>query len=75
MKGSPGVADADALAEILIGTRLAMEEAGGTLTISEARGELAARVGWTGGPDGGGPLAERIKALFDPRSILSARCP
>lgn len=75
VKGSPGAAGADGLAGILVRTRLAMEEAGGTMTLSRARPELGARVGWTGSPDGGGPLAERIKSLFDPRSILSARCP
>ena len=75
VKGSPAAAGADALAGILVRTRLAMEEAGGTMTLSRARPELGARVGWTGSPDGSGPLAERIKSLFDPRSILSARCP
>ena len=75
VKGSPSVEDSIALARTLARTRLAMEEAGGTMTLSQAPRELAARVGWTGSPGGHGTLTKRIKSLFDPRSLLSARCP
>ena len=75
VKGSVSAEDSTALAGILARTRLAMEDAGGTLTISQAPREVAARVGWTGNTGGGGALVDRIKTLFDPRSILSARCP
>ena len=75
VKGSPAPGRVDALAEVMSRTRAAMEEAGGTLTLSDAPGEVAARVGWAGGAGGDGGLGARIKALFDPNSILSSRCP
>ena len=49
-----------------------MEAVGGSMTLSQAPAEVAARVGWTGG---GAVLGNRIKALFDPASVLAARCP
>ena len=75
VKGSPPADDPSALAETLSRTRLAMQAAGGTMTLSEAPRELAARVGWTGDAGGGGALTRRIKSLFDPGSILSPECP
>ena len=75
VKGSPARDRVDALTEVLSRTRAAMEEAGGTLTLSDAPGEVAARVGWSGGVGDDGGLGARIKALFDPNSILSSRCP
>jgi len=75
VKGSPAPDRVDALTEAMSGTRAAMEEAGGTLTLSDAPREVAARVGWSGGVGEDGGLGARIKALFDPNSILSPRCP
>ena len=61
--------------EVLARARREMEAAGGTMTLSDAPEEVAARVGWTGGGGGGGALAEQLKSLFDPRSVLLSRCP
>lgn len=72
VKGSvagDGVAE---LAALLTRVRREIEVVGGTMTLSQAPGEVAATVGWTGGGDS---LAEKLKALFDPRSVLSSRCP
>lgn len=75
VKASPGASrDEDVVGE-LSRTREEMEEAGGSMTLSQARGEVAARVGWTGGRGSDGGLGGRIKKLFDPASILAARCP
>lgn len=63
---------ADAAASALSRARGEMEAVGGSLTLSQAPAEVAARVGWTGG---GAVLGNRIKALFDPASVLAARCP
>lgn len=60
----------DAVAECLASARDEMEAGGGSLTMSEAPRDLAARVGWTGAGGGEGELAERIKALFDPDSVF-----
>ena len=75
VKGSCGDGDLAALAEGLTRGREAMEAAGGTLTLSQAPAEVAARVGWTGGGGEGAGLTGRIKALFDPNSTLAASCP
>ena len=75
VKGSPPAEGPGVLAETLSRTRLEMQVAGGTMTLSEAPCELAARAGWTGDAGGGGVLTRRIKSLFDPGSILSPECP
>ena len=75
VKGSPSAEGLPALAETLSRARLEMHEAGGTMTLSQAPRELAARLAWTGDPGSGATLTKRIKSLFDPRSILSAGCP
>ena len=75
VKGSPSGEGLPALAETLSRARLEVHEAGGTMTLSQAPRELAARLAWTGDPGSGGTLTKRIKSLFDPRSILSAGCP
>ena len=75
VKGSPAPGRVAAVTEVLSRTRAAMEEGGGTLTLSDAPGEVAARVGWAGGGVDDGGLGARIKGLFDPNSILSAGCP
>ena len=75
VKGSPRAEDSVAVAGALARTRRAVEGDGGTLTLSGAPRELAGRVGWNGGAGDGAVLGKRIKSLFDPRSILSARCP
>ncbi|MDE2981769.1 MAG: FAD-binding oxidoreductase [Gemmatimonadota bacterium] len=75
VKASPDAGrDGDVVRE-LSRAREEMEAAGGTMTLSQARGEVAARVGWTGGRGSDGGLGTRIKELFDPASILAARCP
>ncbi len=68
----------DALAEWgsrLLQERREMEKSGGSLTLTRGPGELAARAGWTGGLGSEGQLTRRIKALFDPMSVLSGLCP
>ena len=75
VKGSPAPHRVDALTEELLRSRVAMEEAGGTLTLSDAPGEVGARAGWSGGVGDDGGLGARIKALFDPNAILLSRCP
>ncbi len=75
VKGSPGDDGAAELAETLTRVRREMEAAGGTMTLSQAPREVAARVGWTGAGGGGGGLAEKLKSLFDPRPVLQSRCP
>ena len=73
-----GTVTGDGMAETtatLTRTRCEIEAVGGTMTLSQAPREVAAAVGWTGGGGGGGSLAERLKALFDPRSVLLPRCP
>ncbi len=72
VKGLPAGGDAAGVAGVLTRVRRGMEAAGGTMTLSQAPGELAAQVGWTGG---GGVLAEKLKALFDPRPTLQSGCP
>lgn len=61
----------DVVAECLLAAREAMEADGGSVTLSEAPRDLAARVGWTGAGGGAGGLTARIKALFDPDSLLA----
>lgn len=75
VKASPDAGRDEDVVRELSRTREEMEEAGGSMTLSQARGEVAARVGWTGGRGGDGDLGARIKELFDPASILAARCP
>lgn len=75
-----GVVGADAAAtDAVVGAlsraRGAMEAVGGSMALSQAPAEVAARVGWTGGGGGGAELGNRIKDLFDPASVLAARCP
>ena len=65
----------DAVVGALSRARGAMEAVGGSMTLSQAPAEVAARVGWTGGGGGGAALGNRIKDLFDPASVLAARCP
>lgn len=72
VKGSVAGGGVAELAATLTRVRREIEAVGGTMTLSQAPREVAATVGWTGG---GGPLAEKLKALFDPRSVLSSRCP
>ena len=75
VKGSPAGDGIAALAGILTRVRRDMEAVGGTMTLSQAPRELAAQVGWTRGGGGGSALAEKLKSLFDPRSVLQSRCP
>lgn len=81
VKAAPGgvvgadAVTADAAVRALSRARDAMEAAGGSMTLSQAPEEVAARVGWTGGGGGGAELGNRIKDLFDPASVLAARCP
>lgn len=76
VKGSCPASRMDEVVERLVAAREEMEVEGGSLTLSEAPRDLAARVGWTGaGGVGVGGLAERIKALFDPGSVLASECP
>ena len=72
VKGRPvdGVAGA---VEKLIRARSEVGAVGGTMTLSQASREVAARVGWTEG--GGGVLVDKLKSLFDPRSVLAPSCP
>lgn len=70
VKGDCPPSRVDAVAECLASARDEMEAGGGSLTLSEAPRDLAARVGWTGAGGGEGELAERIKALFDPDSVF-----
>ena len=73
--GSPAGDGVAELAGTLTRARREMEVVGGTMTLSQAPGEVAAGVGWTGGGGGGGGLALQLKSLFDPRSVLGSRCP
>ena len=80
VKASPDAAREVAAVGELSRMRAEVEEAGGSMTLSQAPGEVAARVGWTGGRGsdgglGGRRLGGRIKELFDPASVLAARCP
>lgn len=75
VKASPDAGRDEDVVRELSRAREEMEEAGGSMTLSRARGEVAARVGWTGGRGSDGGLGARIKELFDPASILAARCP
>lgn len=75
VKGSPSGEELAVVGEKLSRTRLEMQEAGGTMTLSQAPRELAARVGWTGDPGSGRALTGRIKSFFDPGSIMSGGCP
>ena len=70
----PG-ADPNGPADALAGARREMEALGGSLTLSQAPPEIASRVGWTGSRRETAGLTDRIKALFDPDSILAPRCP
>lgn len=67
--------DPSRLAEALAGARREMEALGGSLTLSQAPPEIASRAGWTGSRRDTAGLTDRIKALFDPDSILAPRCP
>lgn len=75
--GWPVVAGSVAAAVVgaLSRARGAMEAVDGSMTLSQAPAEVAARVGWTGGGGGGAALGNRIKDLFDPAAVLAARCP
>ena len=75
VKGSCGGGDLVALAEGLLRERREMEAAGGTLTLTQAPAEVAARVRWTGGGGEEEGLTSRIKSLFDPNSTLVPSCP
>lgn len=63
------------LAETLSGARREMETLGGSLTLCQAPPEIASRAGWTGCRRETAGLTDRIKALFDPDSVLAPRCP
>ena len=75
VKGAAGSTDHGAVAESLSRARSVIEELGGTLTLGQAPTPLAARVGWTGAMTHEAVLTKRIKALFDPDSVLAPRCP
>ena len=75
VKGSCPPSRIDALSQRLSRAREEMEGLGGSMALSRAPRDLAERVGWTGTRGGDGSLAGRIKALFDPHSILSSECP
>lgn len=71
----PDVDPPTGLAETLATARRDMEALGGSLTLSHAPPQVATRVGWTGSRRETAALTERIKALFDPDSVLAPRCP
>lgn len=75
VKGSCRGVDLDTLVKSLSQARGAMEALRGSLTLSQAPPEIAARVGWTGAGRETAGLTDRIKALFDPGSVLAPRCP
>ena len=75
VKGAAGSTDHGAAAESLSRARSVVEELGGTLTLGQAPAPLAAQVGWTGAMTHEAVLTKRIKALFDPDSVLAPRCP
>lgn len=65
--------DADSLVARLAETRGALEEMGGTLSVTSAPPALGDRIGWTREREDQALLADRIKALFDPQGVLAAR--
>ncbi|MDE2782750.1 MAG: FAD-binding oxidoreductase [Gemmatimonadota bacterium] len=67
--------DPTRLTETLATARREMEALGGSLTLSHAPPQVGARVGWTGSRRETAALTDRIKALFDPDSVLAPRCP
>ena len=75
VKGSVAGDGMAELATALSRVRGEIEAVGGTMTLSRAPLEVAAAVGWTGVGGSGVPLAEKLKSLFDPRSVLLSRCP
>ena len=75
VKGSCQDIDPTMLAASLSRARSEMEARGGSLTLSQAPADIAARAGWTGALAETAGLTNRIKALFDPDSVLAPRCP
>lgn len=65
--------DMDSLVARLTETRRAIEETGGGLSVTSAPPALGDRMRWTRELEGQARLADRIKALFDPRGVLAAR--
>jgi len=65
--------DTDFLAARLTEMRAAFEEKGGTLSVTSAPSALGDRIGWTRELEGPATLADRVKALFDPRGVLAAK--
>ncbi len=65
--------DMDSLVARLTETRRALEETGGGLSVTSAPPALGDRMCWTRELEGQARLADRIKALFDPRGVLAAR--
>ena len=75
VKGSPADEETAGLAGKLVSVRREVEAVGGTMTLSRAPREVAAKVGWTGVGGGGGALAQKLKSLFDPCRVLRSGCP
>ena len=75
VKASPDAGRDEDIVRELSRARGEMEAAGGSMTLSQARGKVAARVGWAGGRGSAPALGARIKELFDPASVLASRCP
>ncbi|MDE2655063.1 MAG: FAD-binding oxidoreductase [Gemmatimonadota bacterium] len=73
VKGSCAAGREEAVADCLVRARAEMEDWGGSLALSSAPREVVEAVGWVGA--GAGGVGGRIKALFDPHSILASGCP
>ena len=71
--GAPG--RMAAVADCVARARAAMVDRGGSLALSTAPREVGAGVGWVGERGGAGGLNRRIKALFDPHSVLASEAP
>ena len=75
VKGSCAPGREREVAECLQRARAEMVGWNGSLVLSAAPREVVAGVGWGGEGGGGAGLTDRIKALFDPHSVLASRCP
>lgn len=73
VKGSCATGREEAVADCLVRARAEMEDWGGSLALSSAPREVVEAVGCVGA--GAGGVGGRIKALFDPHSILASGCP
>ena len=74
VKGSCAPDRVAAVVECLVHARAEMVAWGGSLALSDAPREVAEGMG-LGGVGGVGGVGGRIKALFDPHSVLASECP